>query len=84
MVDVLISTEQDNPASWPSVAMCAGEDCRKRCELVKLRAALDAECEVIELKCVGNCRGPVIVAPPASKCPLDSARVRTKQQPRSA
>ncbi|MFT6765077.1 MAG: hypothetical protein ACJAXA_003758, partial [Candidatus Aldehydirespiratoraceae bacterium] len=37
----------------PTVGLCAGKDCRKRCEFVQMRDALAKKCEVVELKCVG-------------------------------
>jgi hypothetical protein len=66
----------------PIVALCAGGDCRKRCEFAKIRDALDAHCEIVELKCVGICSGPVVVTRPTSDRPVVYARLRTKKQRR--
>jgi (2Fe-2S) ferredoxin len=64
----------------PTIALCAGKDCRKRCEFSKIRVALDPHCDIVEVKCVGICNGPVVVVRPASKAPIVYARVRTKKQ----
>lgn len=74
--------EQRHPvaAERPVVALCAGKDCKKRCEFAKMYDALDARCDVVELKCVGICSGPVVVAHAASDAPIVFSKVRTKQQ----
>ena len=63
----------------PVVALCSGKDCRTRCEYRKVRAALDEHCTVIDLKCVGLCDGPVVVAHPTSDTPLVLSKLRTKR-----
>ncbi len=45
-----------------------------------MRAALDAECEMAELKCVGICSGPVVVVRPESASPIVLSKLRTKRQ----
>ncbi len=61
------------------IALCAGKDCRKRGEFAKVRHAVDERCVVIELKCVGICSGPVVVAHPTSETPLVLSKLRSKQ-----
>lgn len=60
--------------------MCSGKDCKKRCEFAKMYDALDEQCDVVELKCVGICSGPVVVANATSKAPIVLSKLRTKQQ----
>ena len=64
----------------PIVAMCAGKDCRKRCEYSKMRRALEDGCTIIELKCVGICEGPVVVVCAGSDNAAVFAKVRSKKQ----
>lgn len=64
----------------PTVALCAGKDCRKRCEFAKIRDALDAQCDVVELRCVGLCNGPVVVIDPACDKPVVYSKLRSKRQ----
>jgi len=45
-----------------------------------MRAAIDDRCAVIELKCVGICSGPVVVAHPLSDAPVVLSKIRTKQE----
>ena len=45
-----------------------------------MRAAIDDRCSIIELRCVGICAGPVVVAHPMSDTPLVLSKVRTKQE----
>jgi hypothetical protein len=63
----------------PLVAMCAGKDCRTRCEYGKVRAELDRHCELIDLKCVDICAGPVVVVRPTSDSPVVLSKLRSKQ-----
>ncbi len=63
----------------PLVAMCAGKDCRTRCEYEKLRAELDRHCELLELKCVDICSGPVVVVGPTSDTAVVLSKLRSKQ-----
>lgn len=67
-------------ADRPVVAMCAGKDCRKRCEFPKMRDSLDKQCDVVDLKCIGLCNGPVVVVDPAGAKPLVYSRLRSKRQ----
>jgi len=67
-------------ADRPVVAMCAGKDCRKRCEFAKMRDSLDAQCDVVELKCIGLCNGPVVVIDPERPKPAVYSRLRSKRQ----
>ena len=66
-------------AERPVVAVCAGKDCRKRCEFEKLREALDQRCDVVELRCVGLCNGPVVVLEPAGPEPAVYSKLRSKR-----
>ncbi|MEL6894140.1 MAG: hypothetical protein AAFP84_21295 [Actinomycetota bacterium] len=63
--------------------MCAGKDCRKLCEFAKMHDLLAARGDVLELKCVGICKGPVVVVNPTSKDAAVFAKVRSKKQRRS-
>lgn len=67
-------------AEQPVVALCAGKDCRKRCEFAKMRDVLEAQCEVLEVKCVGLCNGPVIAIDADANKPLVYSKLRTKRQ----
>lgn len=63
------------------VGICAGKDCRKRGEFAKVQKALDRECVVLKLKCVGLCDGPiVVVVHPGPDSPAVYSRLRTKRQ----
>lgn len=66
----------------PVVAICAGKDCRKRCEYARLRADLEPRCDIVEVACVGICSGPVVVANADSTDPLVLARLRSKKHRR--
>lgn len=66
-------------AERPVVAMCAGKDCRKRCEFAKVRGALEAHCDVLEMECVGLCNGPVVVVDPDGPKPAVYSKLRSKQ-----
>jgi hypothetical protein len=66
-------------AERPIVAVCAGKDCRKRGEFAKLRDALDEQCDVTELKCVGLCNGPVVVLDPQGAKPAVYSKLRSKR-----
>ena len=66
----------------PLVAMCAGKDCRKRCEFAKIRVELDAACDVVEFRCVGICSGPVVVIGADSDKPQVYSKLRSKSQRR--
>lgn len=65
-----------------AVAVCAGKDCRSRCESAKVRSILDGRCEVIEMKCVGLCKGPVVVVDADSASPVVYSKVRSKRHRR--
>lgn len=67
-------------ADCPAVALCTGKDCRRRSEFRKVRDALAEHCTILELKCVGICSGPVVVAHPASDTPLVVSKLRSKKQ----
>ena len=69
-------------AERPVVALCAGKDCRKRCEFVEMREALGADCDVVELACVGLCNGPVAVLDLGSSKPVVYSKLRSKRQRR--
>lgn len=66
----------------PLVAMCAGKDCRKRCEFAKIREELDAACDIVEFRCVGICSGPVVVTGADSDKPRVYSKLRSKSQRR--
>jgi len=66
----------------PVVAMCAGKDCRSRCEFATMRRALDNDCHIVDVKCVGICAGPVVVARTHDR-PLVFAKLRTKKERRA-
>lgn len=66
----------------PTVAICAGKDCRKRSGYVKMRKVLDQHGQVSDLKCVGLCKGPVVVASPDSENPVVYTRLRSKRDRR--
>jgi hypothetical protein len=74
----LTATSVDNRAT---VGLCAGRGCRKRCEFAKVQKALDRECDVLELKCIGLCDGPVVVVVhPGPDSPAVYSKLRTKRQ----
>jgi hypothetical protein len=57
----------------------AGKDCRKRGEFAKLSGALEEQCDVTELKCVGLCNGPVVVLDPQGAKPAVYSKLRSKR-----
>ncbi len=63
----------------PLVAMCSGKDCRTRGEYGKVRAELDRHCELLDLKCIDICSGPVVVVAPTSDTPVVLSKLRSKQ-----
>ncbi|MFK8023385.1 MAG: hypothetical protein AB8G26_05405 [Ilumatobacter sp.] len=63
----------------PVVGLCAGKDCRKRCEFAKIRDELDVGAHVVELGCVGICSGPVVAAAVGGRVEVFS-KVRKKSQ----
>ncbi|BAN04455.1 hypothetical protein [Ilumatobacter coccineus] len=63
----------------PRVALCAGKDCKKRCEFAKMHDALSERCDVVELKCVGICSGSVVVANVDSDDPRVFAKLKSKR-----
>ncbi len=66
----------------PVVALCVGKDCAKRCEFAKMRTTLETECDVLDLKCVGLCDGPVVVIDPGARRPAVYSKLRSKRQRR--
>jgi len=68
------------PVDRPVVGLCTGKDCRKRCEFSKVQKVLDRDCEVVHLKCVGLCDGPVVVVEPHLARPSVYSKLRTKRQ----
>lgn len=62
------------------VALCVGKDCRKHADSSKLRDALEARCDVVDMKCVGVCSGPVMAVVDESASPTVYAKLRGKQQ----
>lgn len=69
-------------AEPPVVAICAGKDCRTRCEYPRVRADLEPRCQVVDVACVGICSGPVVVANATSDDPLVLAKLRSKKHRR--
>lgn len=67
-------------AERPVVAMCAGKDCAKRCEFGKMRDALERDCDVVDLTCLGLCNGPVVVLHAGRKQRVVLSKLRSKQQ----
>ncbi len=66
----------------PSVALCVGKDCRQRCEFAKVRKMLAVDCDVVELKCVGLCNGPVVVTDLDNSAPDVYCKLRSKSDRR--
>ncbi|MEP1122332.1 MAG: hypothetical protein ABJH68_00395 [Ilumatobacter sp.] len=69
-------------AERPVIAMCMGKDCAKRRESAKMRNALETECDVVDLKCVGLCDGPVVAIDPGARRPVVYSKLRSKRQRR--
>lgn len=67
-------------ADRPVVAMCTGKDCRKRCEFATVRSALDEQFDIVDVKCVGVCNGPVVVVDPHAAKPAVYSRIRSKRE----
>jgi len=67
------------PVDRPAVGLCAGKACCKRGASVEVRDVLERECDVIDLRCVGLCSGPVVVIDPASSKPAVYSKLRTKK-----
>jgi hypothetical protein len=66
----------------PLVAMCVGKDCRQRTGFAKMHDELVERCDVVDLKCVGICSGPVVVVHPTADQPLVFSKLRKKQHRR--
>lgn len=66
----------------PVVAMCVGKDCRQRDEFAKIRDQLGVVCDVVELRCMGICSGPVVVTGAGSDTPQVYSKLRSKSQRR--
>ena len=66
----------------PIVAMCAGKDCRKRCEFAAVHDELVEQCDIVDIRCVGICSGPVVVVHPTADQPLVFSKLRKKRQRR--
>ena len=67
-------------AERPVVAMCAGKDCRKRCDFAKVREDLQVSCDVVDLACLGLCNGPVVVLDAELKNRMVLSKLRSKRQ----
>lgn len=67
-------------AEQPVVALCVGKDCRKQSDFSKLQSALEARCDLVDLKCVGVCRGPVMAVVDESGTPTVYSKLRGKPQ----
>ncbi len=64
----------------PTVVLCSGKDCRKRCEYAPLRRDLGTVATVEPVKCVGLCDSPVVVLRAGSNDAVVLDKVRTDQQ----
>ncbi|MFK7918594.1 MAG: hypothetical protein AB8G14_10980 [Ilumatobacter sp.] len=69
-------------AQPPLVAVCVGKDCRKQDGYDKLRTELDARCDVVDLKCIGVCSGPVVAVAHRGSAPSVYSKLRSKPQRR--
>ncbi|MEM8711958.1 MAG: (2Fe-2S) ferredoxin domain-containing protein [Planctomycetota bacterium] len=54
-------TERNGSASIPAVALCCGKDCVKDKGFAELREALSERCDVRETRCLGLCKGPLVI-----------------------
>lgn len=64
------------------MALCFGKDCRQRCEFAKVRKMLALDCDLVELKCVGLCNGPVVVTDLDANVPVVYSKLRSKSDRR--
>ena len=70
-------------ARRPIVALCVGGDCRRAKGAGALRRALGGRCEIVDVRCLGVCDGPVAVVRPTSATPVIVARVRGEERRRA-
>ena len=75
-----VALEVSPAAARPIVGLCAGKDCRKRCEFGKVGKVLDRHCDVVELKCVRLWDGPVVVTDADGASRIVYSKIRSKQQ----
>jgi predicted metal-binding protein len=69
-------------SSRPTVALCSGKDCRKRCEYSPLRRELQEVAKVLPVKCLDICDSPVVVISPRAKDAVVLDKIRTESQRR--
>ena len=74
-----MSSSRTRSAASPAIGVCVGKDCRKRDEHADLLDAID-DCEVLPVRCLGICSGPVVAVAPRSDDPVVYSKVRTKKQ----
>ncbi len=67
-------------SSRPTVALCSGKDCRKRCEYAPLRHDLKTVAHVKPVKCLDICDSPVVVLSPRGKDAVILDKIRTESQ----
>ena len=65
----------------PSVAVCTGKDCRRRGEHGAVVTSLAEVADVVPVRCLGICAGPVVVVRPDDG-PVVLSKVRTSKQRR--
>ncbi|MFT5733523.1 MAG: hypothetical protein ACJAQ3_001549 [Planctomycetota bacterium] len=66
----------------PQVALCTGKTCRRSPGFAELECALSQSCAVVRARCMGECKGPVVVAHPRAAEPVVLRRVRKPKQRR--
>ncbi|QDV05567.1 hypothetical protein Poly30_10650 [Planctomycetes bacterium Poly30] len=84
-VDASRSPESPRPpeepqGTMPRVAICTGKSCRKSQGLAELEAALADSCSVVRTACLGECKGPVVVANFESEEAVVLRRLRKRKQ----
>ena len=69
-------TKPSGSEARPTVALCCGKDCVKDEGFAELREALRRGCTVRETRCLGVCKGPMVILEPDSKKPRVLKRLR--------
>lgn len=73
---------QEASHTAPRVAICAGKSCRKNTGFTELTTALSESCDLVNVRCLGECKGPMVVVRLGAAEPVVLTRVRRSKQRR--
>lgn len=62
--------------------MCSGKTCRRSEGFAELETALSESCSLVKTRCLGECKGPMVVTQPDGPEPVVLKRVRKPKQRR--